>query len=66
MEDVRRLAGRRYGCEFTITVIGPPSESGREDDRTAWLDLRGAPYALSVGELRTLIDSGLLERMDRR
>jgi len=56
------LVGRRYGCEFVIASVGPPSESGRAEDRTAMLFVRGTPYLLNVAELVTLVESGLLER----
>lgn len=59
------LIGRRYAGEFTVLDIEPPTPDRPEE--TALLFSHGDVFALAVGELRHLIDSGLVSevRKDR-
>lgn len=53
------LLGKRYTTTFQIVAIGG-SPTGLEDDRIVVLRLYGDNYQISLGELLTLITSGLM------
>lgn len=55
MTDVEfavHVLGRRFGCDFRVIAIGPGA--------TAILEMRGDRFTISLAELRTLVESGLV------
>lgn len=59
-KDPDWLLGRRFGCSFRVIGFRPIPAGGQPEDRRAVLRLRGEKYELSLGELRTLIERGLV------
>ena len=54
------LLGRQYGCRFRVASIGAIPPGGTHDDRPVRLYMYGAVYAISLGELRGLIEAGFV------
>lgn len=56
------LLGRRFVCDFVVTAIGAVPEGGTDADRDVCLDAPdGGTYAVRLGELQALIESGLAQ-----
>ena len=60
------LVGRRYVADFRVAVIGDRPPGGREEDRECVLHMYGERYVISLGELRTLIEAGLVTEAPER
>lgn len=51
-EFAARVLGKRYGCDFRVVAIGPGP--------TAVLVMYGDKYEISLEELETIIERGLV------
>lgn len=62
--DMEWLLGRRFGCDFRVVGFGPDPPPGC--DRVVLLHMNGDNYGISLGELRTLIERGLVMELPER
>lgn len=59
------LVGRRFVADFRVAAIGE-SETGKDEDRQVVLYMHGERFAISLGELTALVDSGMVVEAPER
>lgn len=59
--DPETLIGRRFGTDLRVVAITPGDPA--DDTRTVTVHMQGDAYAISLGELRTLIERGFISEL---